>query len=71
MAGRISYKLLGDLEIGASIVFDRNQFKGLEDRDGDDVPDYVDDFPDNKRLTVDTDGDGIADKLDWVYGVFL
>jgi len=25
----------------------------------------VDDFPDNKKLTVDTDGDGIADKLDW------
>ena len=65
MAGRFSYKVLGDLEIGASIVFDRNQYKGLEDRDGDDVPDYVDDFPDDKHLTVDTDGDGIADELDW------
>ncbi len=65
MAGRVTYKLLGNLEIGASIVFDRNQFKGLEDRDGDDVPDYVDDFPDNKKLAVDTDGDGIADELDW------
>ena len=65
MAGRLSYKLIGELEIGASVVFDRNQYKGLKDRDKDGVPDVLDAFPDEKRLSIDTDGDGRADKEDY------
>ncbi len=64
MGSRFSYNLFGGLQIGASVVFDRNQFKGLKDRDGDDVPDYVDIAPDDKEAMVDSDGDGIADRYD-------
>ena len=64
MAGRLSYKLIGNLEIGGSVVFDRNQYKGLKDRDKDGIPDFLDAFPDNKRYSIDTDGDGIPDALD-------
>ncbi len=64
MAGRMSYKLLGDLELGISAVYDRNQFKGLKDSDGDGVPDFVDDFPNDKNNQIDSDGDGIPDSID-------
>ena len=49
------------LTIGANLVADLNQFGGLKDKDGDGVPDLVDDFPDNDLWSVDTDGDGLAD----------
>ena len=64
-AGRFAYRPLGKLEIGFSTVFDANQYKALKDRDGDGVPDLLDDFPDNKHQSVDSDGDGIPDDLDF------
>ncbi len=64
MAGRVSYKLIGNLELGGSVVFDRNQYKGLKDRDKDGIPDYLDDFPDDKNYSIDTDGNGVPDALD-------
>jgi len=64
-AGRLSYRLLGKLEFGASVVFDRNQYKALKDRDEDGVPDYLDAFPDEKGFAVDTDGDGQPDGADY------
>jgi hypothetical protein len=63
-AGRFSMKVIGDLEIGISAVADINQYKGLQDKDNDGVPDFVDDFPTKKKYSVDTDGDGVPDALD-------
>ena len=58
---RISSPMLVGLPVGFSLVVDRNQYLGLKDRDGDGLPDLVDDFPGNKRWKIDTDGDGLAD----------
>ena len=63
-AGRIGYRFLGDLEIGASVVYDRNQFASMRDADGDGVPDGFDDFPTNDKFAVDSDRDGIPDGID-------
>jgi len=49
------------LTIGANFVMDVNQFSGLKDNDDDTYPDIFDDFPDDKTLWNDTDGDGIPD----------
>jgi hypothetical protein len=49
------------LTIGANFVTDINQFSGLKDKDEDSYPDIFDDFPDDKSLWNDTDGDGIPD----------
>ncbi len=49
------------LTIGANFVMDINQFSGLKDKDEDSYPDIFDDFPDDKSLWNDTDGDGIPD----------
>ncbi len=49
------------LTLGMNLVTDLNQYGGLKDKDGDGVPDVVDDFPDDKLWSVDTDGDGWAD----------
>ncbi|MCH7851947.1 MAG: FecR domain-containing protein [Candidatus Marinimicrobia bacterium] len=49
------------LTIGVNWVADLNQYGGLKDSDGDDIPDMVDDFPDNADYWLDTDKDGIAD----------
>jgi len=49
------------LTIGANFVMDINQFGGLKDTDEDTYPDIFDDFPDDKTLWNDTDGDGIPD----------
>jgi hypothetical protein len=64
IGARVAYRPLGALEFGASVVYDRNQYKALKDRDDDGVPDYLDGFPDDKRFAVDTDGDGLTDELD-------
>lgn len=64
LAGRFVGKFLLGIEVGFSVVADVNQYKGLKDSDGDGVPDKVDDFPDNKRLSIDTDGDGVPDTID-------
>ncbi|MCH8927670.1 MAG: FecR domain-containing protein [Candidatus Marinimicrobia bacterium] len=62
---RASLPVIGKLRIGATYVVDGDQFGGLSDKDGDGVPDAFDDFPDNDSLSIDTDGDGIADELDF------
>ncbi|MFH1850810.1 MAG: FecR family protein [Candidatus Neomarinimicrobiota bacterium] len=63
MGLRGSYKLAEKLPLtfGANLVVDMNQFSGLKDLDGDDIPDVFDDFDDNKKLWNDTDGDGLPD----------
>ncbi len=66
-AGRVGYRFLGKLELGASVVYDRNQYATLRDRDGDGIPDALDDFPDTPgtgRQAVDSDGNGVADYWD-------
>lgn len=50
------------LTIGANFVMDVNQFSGLKDNDDDSYPNIFDDFPDDKKLWNDTDGDGLADR---------
>jgi len=64
IAGRLSYKLIGELTLGANAVYDRNQYAGLPDQDKDNIPDALDDFPRNKKYKVDTDGDGVPDLID-------
>ena len=61
---RGTYKISDALPItlGMNFVQDMNQFSGLKDTDGDDYPDLFDDFPNDKDLWNDTDGDGIADE---------
>ena len=65
MGARYSQDLIGGLQVGGSVVFDRNQFKGLKDRDEDGTPDYLDAFPDNKKQNLDSDRDGIPDDKDF------
>ena len=63
MGLRGTYKLSDaiPLTFGLNYVMDMNQFSGLKDSDDDSFPDMFDDFPNNKDLWNDTDGDGIAD----------
>ena len=61
---RISGPVPYGFTLGISWVGDRNQYLGLRDRDGDGVPDLVDDFPGNKLYSIDSDGDGLADNMD-------
>ncbi len=49
------------LTLGINIVSDLNQYGGLKDYDDDNIPDMVDDFPHDKKWSVDSDGDGLAD----------
>jgi hypothetical protein len=63
-AGRVTYKILGALTLGANVVYDRNQYAALPDQDKDHVPDALDDFPTEKKYAVDTDGDGVPDSKD-------
>ncbi|UCH09636.1 MAG: FecR domain-containing protein [Fidelibacterota bacterium] len=49
------------LTFGINVVTDLNQYGGLKDKDGDGVPDLLDDFPDDKHFDTDSDGDGLAD----------
>lgn len=53
------------LTLGVNLVADLDQYGGLKDKDGDKRPDFVDDFPNDKRYWLDTDGDGIPDSLDF------
>ena len=61
LGGRVEYNTSSRFDIGLSVVGDANQYAGLSDRDRDNVPDALDDFPDNAAWMIDTDGDGLAD----------
>jgi len=65
MGARYTQSIVGGFQVGASVVFDRNQFKGLKDRDLDGTPDYLDAFPDNKKQNRDSDNDGVPDAMDY------
>ncbi|MBC8216234.1 MAG: FecR domain-containing protein [Candidatus Marinimicrobia bacterium] len=52
------------LTIGVNLVADMNQFSGMKDKDEDSYPDIFDDFPDDKTIWNDTDGDGTPDPHD-------
>ncbi len=65
MAGRVSYDWIGNLQVGASAVYDRNQYKALNDDDGDGVPDFLDAFPGDENYAVDSDGDNRPDATDY------
>lgn len=56
-AARASAPLLGKLRVGGTLAMDINQFAGLKDRDGDDVPDALDPFPDDGTAWTNTDAD--------------
>jgi len=58
---RLGYDMTSRIQYGISVVGDANQYAGLSDKDGDAVPDLLDDFPDDANLYVDSDGDGLAD----------
>lgn len=47
IAGRVSYKPIGKLEIGISAAADFNEYNGLRDTDGDGFPDDIDEFIDD------------------------
>ncbi len=60
---RGTYKLSDAIPVkfGLNFISDMNQFSGLKDSDKDTYPDMFDDFPNDKTLWNDTDGDGLAD----------
>ncbi|MFQ6617376.1 MAG: hypothetical protein ACE5QV_01700, partial [Fidelibacterota bacterium] len=64
LAGRVTYSPFRFLKAGINYVIDGNQYAGLKDRDGDYIPDLLDDFPDNERYAVDSDGDDVPDQID-------
>jgi len=55
IGARLTYKLIGDLTIGVSVVKDFNEFNGLRDTDGDDVPDEIDYDMDNAEVATELD----------------
>ena len=61
---RVAKPLAGRFEIGASVVYDIDQYGGLADGDGDGVPDAIDRFPDDSEIAADSDRDGIPDGED-------
>ena len=62
LGARVNYPLFANFDIGVSFATDINQNAGLDDSDGDDVPDFIDVFPDIEGWMTDTDGDGLADQ---------
>tara|TARA_B110000014_G_scaffold264275_1_gene264559 strand:+ start:1072 stop:2649 length:1578 start_codon:yes stop_codon:yes gene_type:complete len=65
IGSRINYPITPSFDFGVSVVSDINQTGALDDSDGDYVPDFIDDFPDNSEYFRDTDNDGVADELDY------
>lgn len=61
----LNYPISPKFNFGISVVTDINQTGALDDSDDDQVPDFMDDFPDDANYSRDTDGDGIADELDY------
>jgi hypothetical protein len=64
---RVQAPITMGFPLGLSAVLDRNQYLGLRDRDGDGRPDLLDDFPEDDKYWLDSDGDGLADNhpLEW------
>ena len=54
---RAALPILGKLRVGGTLAMDVNQYAGLKDRDGDDVPDAIDPFPDDGTAWMNTDAD--------------
>jgi hypothetical protein len=50
MGMRISYNLLGNVDVGFSYISDLDQYKGMKDRDNDNYPDIFDDYPDDANF---------------------
>tara|TARA_B100000614_G_C14562973_1_gene497846 strand:- start:1888 stop:3447 length:1560 start_codon:yes stop_codon:yes gene_type:complete len=65
LASRINYPVYANFDIGLSFATDINQNAGLDDSDGDSVPDFIDPFPNQDSYWLDTDGDGIPDEEDY------
>jgi len=61
VGGRISSVIPTGLHLGISVVTDRNQYLGLQDKDYDGRPDIVDGFPYDENNWMDSDDDGLAD----------
>lgn len=61
----LNYPISPKFNIGISYVTDINQTGALDDSDDDQVPDFIDDFPNNSDYSTDTDGDGLPDELDF------
>ena len=61
----LNYPISPKFNIGVSYVTDINQTGALDDSDDDQVPDFIDDFPNDSDFSIDTDGDGLADELDF------
>ena len=61
----VNYPISPKFNLSFSVVTDLNQTGALDDSDNDQVPDFIDDFPDDNNYSIDTDGDGLADELDF------
>ncbi len=63
IAGRVSLTPLKPIDIpivknvrlGVTVAQDQNEYKGLEDRDNDNYPDYFDDYPENSKWHNEVD----------------
>jgi hypothetical protein len=55
VGARLTYKVFGDLTIGVTVVKDFNEYNGLRDTDGDDVPDEIDYDMDNEEIATELD----------------
>ncbi len=54
-AGRVSYRVVGKLEVGATYATDLNEYNGLLDFDKDGYPDEIDAYPRDPNLVTDYD----------------
>ncbi len=73
MAGRLtiqpltkmSLPILSNITFGGTFATDQNQMNGLLDTDGDNYPDYYDDFPDN-----DSKWNQVDEDMDYYKGIY-
>lgn len=52
---------LTDFKIGINMGYDRNVYAKYPDKDEDEIPDVYDKFPNDRRIWLDTDNDGLPD----------